>query len=112
MNNSSRRLLTALLFVVLSFTAANVEARSPRAREWCGVLEQLNSEQRSLNVRSSKENKPLEVLWTKDTRFIHNGKFDSSSALKGTKVCVYYHSPFFGRRFASKVVWENGDSKK
>lgn len=110
-SSNNRPFLSTLLLTALFLAAANAEARSPRAREWCGVLEQIGPQGETLKVRSSKGNKPLEVLWKKETRFVHNGKFDSAAALKpGERVCVYYHSPFFGRPFASKVVWGNASN--
>ena len=97
-------LLAAVLFVLAA--SSPVSARTPPAREWCGVIERINHQAKTLAVRSDKESKTLELIWRDNTRFIRNSKFDSPVALKqGTKVCVFYRAPIFGKPFATKVVW-------
>lgn len=113
----SRRRVAAFCFSTLSLIvllmAGASEAATPRAREWCGIVEGINYDEQTLTIRSSKKGNALQVLWKKDTRFVRDGKFEPAGALKkGAKVCVYYHSPFFGRPFATKVVWQNDAPEK
>ena len=104
--NGKFKIIGALALMVLGFGSVDAWARPPRAREQCGVLDRIDRETRALTVRRTKEGKPLEVIWTNQTKFIGNWKFDSSSSLKeGSHVCVYYRSPFFGKPFVTKVVW-------
>ncbi len=56
---------------------------------------------------------PDQVIWTKQTKFIHNAEFAPASELKESATAVvYYRSPFFGRAFATKVVWTNNQPSK
>ena len=97
-----------MLTVLLGFGSLDAWARPPRAREQCGVLEHIDRETRALAIRRSKECKLLQLAWTRRTKFIWNGEFDSSNSLEeGGYICVYYRSPFFGKPFVTKVTWKN-----
>ena len=93
----------------LCLFSADSWARPPRARELCGVVENIDRETHTLRILPEKKGQPLNVVWKRDTRFIHNRKFTNSVFLKeGLRACVYYRSPFFGEPFVTKVVWVNG----
>lgn len=97
-----------VLTVLLDSGNLDAWARPPRAREQCGVLEHIDRETRALAIRRSKECKLLQLAWTRRTKFIWNGEFDSSNSLEeGGYICVYYRSPFFGKPFVTKVTWKN-----
>lgn len=99
--------LSLLVLTALGLTAATSSARPPRAREACGVLQNLNGGAHRLVLLPNGSGKPLEVDWKPDTSFVRGSEFDRADSLKeGARVCVYYRSPFFGRPFVTKVVWQ------
>ncbi len=107
--SSLKAALMAAAFLCLS--SADTWARRPRARELCGVIQAIDPQTHSLTVQSPKRDQPLAVVWKRDTRFIKNWKFVPADTLKeGTRGCVYYHTPFFGKPFVTKVVWLNEQS--
>jgi hypothetical protein len=110
MKPKSSSLKTALAIVaLLCLSSADTWARPPRAREWCGVIEAIDAQTHTLTIQSPKLDQPLTVVWKRDTEFIHNWKLTDSAALKeGLRACVYFHSPFFGKPFVSKLVILNG----
>lgn len=74
--------------------------------ELCGLIQEINTKKRTLIVRSPERNKSVTIIWRHDTEFIQNQQTTESTLLKtGLSVCVYYHSPFFGKAFATKMVW-------
>lgn len=104
-----KSLTPAIAAVALLLSAAEGQARPPRARELCGVIQMIDSASHTLTVQSPKRDEPFTVVWKRDTRFIKNWKFTESAALKeGLRACVYYRSPIFGKPFVTKVVWVNG----
>jgi len=95
-----------VVMAILFTFCADSWARPPQARELCGVIEEINAKSRLLAVRSPKRDEPVKLVWRRDTQFIRNHQFTPSTALKtGLQLCVNYHSPFFGKPFATKVVW-------
>jgi hypothetical protein len=99
--------LSLLVFAALGLTATTSSARPPRARELCGVLQNVDAGAHRLALLPSGGGKPLEVDWRPDTSFVRGGEFDRADSLnEGARVCVYYRSPFFGRPFVTKVVWQ------
>lgn len=99
--------LSLLAFTALCLTAATSSARPPRARELCGVLQTVDGGAHRLALLPNGNGKPLDVDWKPDTSFVRGGEFDRADSLKeGARVCVYYRSPFFGRPFVTKVVWQ------
>ena len=110
MKSKSSSLKTALAATALiCLSSADTWARPPRARELCGVIQDIDAQTHTLTVQSPKRDQPLTVIWKRDTRFIKNWKFTDSASLKvGLQACVYYRSPLFGKPFVTKVVWVNG----
>ena len=99
--------LSLLVFTALCLTASTSSARPPHARELCGVLQNVDGGAHRLALLPTGSGKPLVVDWKPDTSFIRGGEFDRADSLKeGARVCVYYRSPFFGRPFVTKVVWQ------
>ena len=81
----------------------NAEARPPRARELCGVIQAFDSRTCILTIQSPKRNQPATFAVKSDTRFIKDWKFtDSASLKKGMRACVYYRSPFFWKTVRHK----------
>ena len=100
----TKAVLTSVALLCLS--GADAWAHAPRARELCGVIQTIDRKNRTLIVQSPKRDRPLKVVWRRDTDFIQDGKLVSADTLKAeTRGCVYYHSPFFGKPFVTKVVW-------
>ena len=88
---------------------AESQARPPRARERTCIVQTIEHESRTMSLRCDKETKPLELVWKKDTKFLKEWKSTDVASLKaGQAVVVYYRSPFFGKKFVTKVVWQNG----
>ena len=99
------------LIATLWFTAPVAQAHSPRPRELIVSIQTLRVETQTLVVVSAKAKSPREFVWYKSTRFIENNHFVDTAALKeGMQVTVYYHSPFFGKPWITKVVWQSPNS--
>lgn len=100
--------ILAAFLITLFFTfASTASARTPPSREWSGVMERIDHDAKTLAVHSEKKSRTFELIWRDRTQFIHSSKFTSLAALKpGTKVCVFYRAPVFGKPFATRVIWE------
>lgn len=106
-------LTPAIAAVSVLLSAAEIQARSPRARELCGAIQMLDPGSHTLTVQSPKRDQPFTLVWKRDTKFIHNWKFTDSTALKERlRACVYYRSPIFGKPFVTRVVWLDGTEQK
>lgn len=99
---------SVLLLTGTLLTPQIAEARPPRARELCGVVQAIDLQTRTLTVQSRKRDQPATFAVKSDTRFIKDWKFADAGSLKeGFRACVHYRSPFFGKPFVTKVVWVN-----
>jgi len=59
----------------------------------------------------AQEKGPQKLIWNSDTLFLRNWKTVPATELKqGAHITVYYHSPFFGKPFVTKVVLDNDDN--
>ena len=100
---------SALLLTGTLLTPQNVDARPPRACKLCGVIQAIDPQTHMVTIQPPKQGAPATFAIKRDTRFIKDWKFTDAGALKdGTRACVYYRSPFFGKPFITKVIWENG----
>lgn len=96
---------------LLSLSSADAWARTPRARELCGVIQTVDTQTHTLTVESPERDEPLTLVVKRQTKFIKNWKFTEPGSLrKGQYACVYYRSPLFGKPFVTKVVWSNGQT--
>ena len=96
----------ALLVSGAAMIPQTAEARPPRARELCGVIQAIDPQTRTLTIQSPKRESATVFAVKGDTRFIKDWKFTNDTALKsGLRACVYYRSPIFGKPFVTKVVW-------
>lgn len=113
---TSLKLRAALgVVAILATLLASPEApaRPPRAREARAVVQSIDRSNRTLTLKFPQGRGPDQVIWTKQTKFIHNAEFAPASELKESATAVvYYRSPFFGRAFATKVVWTNNQPSK
>lgn len=101
------------LSMILGLAPLESQARPPRARERQCVVQTIERSSRTMTLRCGKDAEPLEVVWTRQTNFLQNGKFaDAALPKTGQAVTVYYRSPLFGKKFATKVVWKDGSDDK
>jgi|SRR5579883_1086345 len=101
--------ICGLFLAITLLTAPHAEAHSPRAREAVAVIRTINHDKRTLTLDYPHDHGPRELVWNSNTRFLRDWKFVPATELKaGTRMKAYYHSPFFGKPFATKIVWENG----
>ena len=106
-----KSLTPAIAAAALLLSAAESQARPPRARELCGVIQMIDPASHTLTVQSPKRDEPMTLVWKRDARFIKNWKFTEPGSLReGQRACVYYRSPLFGKPFVTKVVWTNGQT--
>jgi hypothetical protein len=97
---------SVLLLTGTLLTPQIAEARPPRARELCGVVQAIDLQTRTVTIQSPTRNQPATFAVKGDTQFIKDWKFTDSASLKeGLRACVYYRSPFFGKPFVTKIVW-------
>lgn len=107
------RLWWFALAVILWLAPLESQARPPRAREYQCVIQTIERDSRTMTLQCGKDAKALELVWTKQTTFLQDGKFADAAPLKTNQaVVVCYLSPFFGKKFATKVVWKNGSDDK
>jgi hypothetical protein len=99
----------ALLAAAALIGTTDAFAHTTRSRPVEATIESINHETRTLTITHAKGKGPSVVALTKQTKFIHNWKFAPSSELRsGAHATVYYRTPFFGKPFATRVVWVNG----
>ncbi len=105
--------ISKLVVLTLCFTATTASALPLRSRQLACEVQNIDRSDRVLTLNCEKESQSMELIWNDDTWFVHNQEFTNSAALKArTKVRVYYRSPLFGKKFVTRVVWENGPSEK
>ena len=85
---------------------------SVRPRDESGAIQSVDFQARRLTINLGCGDKTLTVTWDSWTRFIDGLHFTTVDRLKrGMQIIVYYHSPFFGERYATKILFSNGPSK-
>ena len=92
---------------VESGTIQTVEQDGRTLRVQCciGTIEMIDRDARILRIQRHGEAVPLTLVWNSRTRFVKGTRFVTAAELtKGTPVTVWYHSPFFGKPFVTKVV--------
>jgi len=89
----------------MSWGVSDAKARPPRSRSELGVIESVDPAPRVVHLRSSHRREPLRFVWNSRTRFVAGEHFTSADQLRsGGGVQVWYRTPFFGERFATKIV--------
>jgi hypothetical protein len=95
-----------LLFAIMFLATSNAEAHSPLAREASAIVQTINHDKRILTLNYPQGHGPQAVVWNSDTEFICDGKTVPATELKeGTHATIFYHTPFFGKTFATKITW-------
>lgn len=109
-HSSIPKIIGALLLLACCFASSSVVARTPHAREAHGVIQSIDYQKRILTLTHVQERGPQKLIWKSDTQFLRDLKPVPATELKeGAHVTIYYHSPFFGRPFATKAVWVDGN---
>jgi hypothetical protein len=95
-----------LLFAIMFLATPNAKAHSPLAREASAVVQAINYDKRMLTLTYPQGRGPQVVVWNSETEFFCDGKTVPATELKeGTHATIFYHSPFFGKPFATKITW-------
>lgn len=83
-----------------------------RPREESGAIQSVDFQARRLTINLGCSDKTLTVAWDSWTRFIDGLDSTTVDRLKrGMRIKVYYHSPFFGERYATKILLSNRQNK-
>jgi hypothetical protein len=99
-------LVLALCIAGLAIST-NATARTARARIQQGIIQTIEPERHLLRLRAADQTALLTIVWDNRTRFFDNMRSVTDAELKkGMLVTVSYHTPFFGERFATKIVIE------
>ncbi|MEQ1862168.1 MAG: hypothetical protein ABMA13_19805 [Chthoniobacteraceae bacterium] len=128
MNTKAQLSLRAALCAALFATCSEASARPPRAQvesgtietiqqngrtlrvQCCiGTIETIDRDARILRIKPRGEAAPLTLVWNSRTHFVKGTRIVTAAELtKGASVTVWYHTPLFGKRFATKIVIERG----
>ena len=101
-----RGIICALLLSMCCFAGTSASARTIHAREVHVVVQSIDRQAKTLTLRYDQGHGPRKLIWNADTKFLCEWRFVSPDELKeGAHATIYYHSPFFGKPFATKVVW-------
>jgi hypothetical protein len=93
--------------VAFCLTSSSSWARPPQAQVVCGAVQIVDRQTHLLTLVPAGNETPLRLAWAAGARLVRNGNFGSPEALKaGARVRVHYRSPFFGKPFVTKVVWQ------
>jgi hypothetical protein len=107
---STSKIIGTLLLMVCCFANINALAHAPQARVAHAVIQSIDYQKHILTLAYVQERGPQQLIWKSDTEFLRDWKTVPATELKqGTQATVYYPSPFFGRPFVAKVIWDNGD---
>jgi len=99
---------SAALIAALCFIAPSVQAHTVHSRELDATVRTIQAETRTLVVVSAKTMSPLQFVWNKSTSFIEDDHVVDAAALReGLRVKIYYRSPFFGKPYLTKVIWNS-----
>ena len=119
-------IICAALCAALIATCSQASARPPQARVESGTIQTVEQDgrilqdpccsgtiatidqnARILRVQRYGEAIPLTLVWNSRTIFVEGARVVTAAALtRGTPVKVWYRTPFFGKRFATKIVIE------
>ena len=98
-----------LILVTMAVLSSTSLARPPQPAQQVGIIEAVDHAARTLRLRQTGEAGSLTLTWNNRTRFIEHDTAATAAALrKGASVRVWYRSPLFGPRWATKVHLEGG----
>ena len=100
------RIISTFLLSLCCFASTDAFAHTNQAREAHVVIQSIDRQTRVLTLIYDKGRGPRKLACNADTKFLCDWKFVSAAELKeDLHVTVYYHSPFFGKPFVTKVLW-------
>ena len=103
---SISKVIGMLLFLTCCFTNFNAFAHTPHACEIHGVIQSIDYQKRTLTLSQTEEHDPRKVIWKSNTQFLLDSRnVNATKLVIGTHVTIYYHAPFFGKPFATKIIW-------
>lgn len=106
MKPSKLGLVGAVVMALSMIAARPAAAHTLRSRPAPATIETMDTVACTVRLLPTHGKAPVELVLTRQTRFIRDWRFAPASELKpGTHAVVYYRTPFFGRPFATKVVW-------
>lgn len=101
------RKLKGRLFLVLLLAAfaGDASARPPRPHTESVVIESVDHTMHALRLLPADGCERLTVVWDRRTRFVAGDRLSTASRLQpGGRADVSYRTPFFGERYATKIV--------
>lgn len=102
---AARRVFVAIIVLTMLAQIPRSFGRPVRAREQFGTIQEVDVRTRRLTIDVGRDSEPLALVWNSSTWFVEGIHFTSVERLKrGMQVVVYYHSPFFGDRYATKIL--------
>jgi hypothetical protein len=102
MKAPSSILLAALIATFA--VGSNAWARPPQSRVESGVIGSADYTTHVLRLRRAERCEPLTVIWNPRTRFLAEDRLNTESGLQaGKRAVVYYRTPLFGERYATKI---------
>jgi hypothetical protein len=105
-----RRIIGTFLFILCCLASTDAMPHTIQAREVHAVIQAIDLEKKVLTLNYDQAHGPQKMVWNEDTQFLHDEKPGSATELnEGTHVTLFYHSPFFGKPFATKVIWNKTD---
>jgi hypothetical protein len=100
-----REIVSAFLMLACCLISSNAEARTPRTREVKGVIQSVDYGHQTMTLNYAQGLGPKELVWRPETEFQCGTNSVPAMELKaGMSVTVDYHSPFFGKPYATRVV--------
>jgi hypothetical protein len=99
---------------VQSGTIEAIESDARILRDPCcfGTIATIDHNARILWIQRPGKAIPLTLVWNRRTIFVEGARFvDATRLKKGTAVTVWYRTPFFGKRFATKIVIERSAAR-
>jgi hypothetical protein len=100
--------LTPIILAVVLGTFCGIsdaKARPPQSRNEQGLIESVDPTARVLQLRRPHRSEPLRLVWNARTRFVAGQHFTNADQLRsGRAAQVWYRTPLFGERFATKIV--------
>ena len=88
---------------------SNVQVHTPRTREAEGIIQSIDYEHQTMTLSYVQGSGPKVLVWRRETEFLRDAKPVPATELKaGMGVIVYYHSPLFGKPYATRVLLPAG----
>lgn len=107
-----RKMLGIAAVAFCFLTSASAIALPPMGRESDGVIQSIDSINKTFTIKLEDESRLQSFEWNEDTKFLRDWKSKTSADLKqGVAVRIRYHSPIFGKPFVTRVIFLEFHSK-